>query len=278
MARVIPPRRSLIRPRRVRKPASFILDPTHPLSRGLVGFYPLGDTVSGKSTDISQYGKHATVNVTSGAPVLSPARNGGLAYDANAGTNFLTASPVVTTVPVSFSVWARCTSLPSSGAEQVMVALNAVGSLNEIWLALVNNAGAQSIRVVVQQSGVARWYIVAFNDATNWHHYVGVCNDINTYTIYIDGVVQAAIQLGSTIFAPTGIDTASIAGFNYNTSSYYGQWSGQLDGARIYNRALTPAEAAHLYAEPYAGVCEPYSDLVGTAAAATRRSRAYVIG
>lgn len=269
MAMVIPPRGRLIRPRQVRKPATFILDPTHPLSRGLVAYYPLGDTLAGVSADISQYDKPATINVTSGAPVLSPSHHGGLAYNANAGTNFLTAnSPPVTAVPLSFSIWSKLTALPGSNVEEVMMALNALGSNNEFWMSIWNNAGVIKFRGVIQFSGAARWLFVTFGD-TNWHHYVIVFRTATVFDLYIDGVPQSTTGGGTGSTAPSGIDTTSIGGFNFNSGSYYGQWNGLLEGARVYNRALTPAEVAQLYAEPYAGVYDRPQYYIGSAAPAS---------
>ncbi len=269
MARVIPPRSRLIRPRQVRKPATFTLDPQHPLSRKLVSFWPLGDTVSGKSTDISQYGKHALVNVTSGAPVLSPARNGGLAYDTNSGTNFLNSSnPLAVTYPISFSVLARCSSLPASSGDEVMMALVKASGLEEFWIGLFHDPGGTTyFRTIAQSDSGAnnRWYGVAIGD-TNWHHYVGIFLDSSTHAIVIDGIPQSgSYHTGGTgTPSPAAVDTAYIGGFNYNTSSYYGQWSGQIECARIYNRALTTAEAQLLFAEPYAGVYQAPAYWVGS--------------
>jgi hypothetical protein len=112
--------------------------------------------------------------------------------------------------------------------------------------------------LVKHTSNVFRFWVVTddgFNGAssdvtyydTEWHHLVGVAVN-NTGYLYVDGFKQAIEAEGE--LQDSG-DIASI-GRQYDDGEDR-FWVGTVDDVRIYNRALTPEEAAGL-----AGRTEPF--------------------
>jgi hypothetical protein len=85
--------------------------------------------------------------------------------------------------------------------------------------------------------------------ANTWHH-VAVVRNVNTWTMYVDGVAQATTITGAyTITATTSPNPSYIATSTYSTSRYF---SGYIDDFRVtkgyarYTTAFTPPTAALL--------------------------------
>jgi YVTN family beta-propeller protein len=79
-----------------------------------------------------------------------------------------------------------------------------------------------------------------------WHHVVGVTDDIaKTLTLYVDGQQVAQGPYTGTLMNPAG------PSFHIGNSNPGGAWDfrmkGNVDDARIYNRALSATEVATLY-------------------------------
>lgn len=80
----------------------------------------------------------------------------------------------------------------------------------------------------------------AFTDTSGWHHAV-LIYDGTTVNAYLDGVPMTGSASGNTSNAP-GIVMG--VGANLGVTTFF---KGQIDETRIYNRALSPAEARALY-------------------------------
>jgi hypothetical protein len=77
-----------------------------------------------------------------------------------------------------------------------------------------------------------------------WHHILGTVKNNDSMKLYIDGVLQGSTSI-STFYNgyPNGYFTV---GIDSKKRVYY---TGKIDDARVYNRALNGAEAAALYAQ-----------------------------
>ncbi len=85
-----------------------------------------------------------------------------------------------------------------------------------------------------------------FSDTTSWHHVVGVLDERgDSVMLFLDGVYKTVALIG------TG-NIGSNTNGNFQIGRYgptYGQYfDGQIDDVRVYNRALSDAEIASLYA------------------------------
>jgi len=90
-----------------------------------------------------------------------------------------------------------------------------------------------------------------------WHHVATIYDGTNIY-LYVDGVLDASTPATGTIWqnnSPVEI------GNTYNNPNNY-CFDGLIDEASIYNRALSAAEIAAIYAAGSAGKCPPREPLL----------------
>ncbi len=90
--------------------------------------------------------------------------------------------------------------------------------------------------------------IGSINDG-NWHSLVYVVDRTKGITTYLDGVVaHYTLQAGTSITAAGDIDTGNITTIGQDPTGLYNQpGSGNIDDLGVWNRALTPLEAASIY-------------------------------
>lgn len=249
------------------KPSQPVLNLAHPLSRGLVGCWPLGDMVSGKTIDLTGLNTTIPTNIAA----VGSSHHGGQATKFNGSTGYIdcgTSSVLGPQGAVSSVAWVNFTSLAA--------AYN--GIVNR-----VQNTPALYHSLLVKSTGKLALYVTG----TNAVNYDGTgSNTLVTGTWYQVGLTYDAIgglrgyvngQLDGTAAADgalqSGAATLSI-GTDLNTAGRY--VPGSIDAVRVYNRALSQRDMAWLFAEPYAGIVNyapPYR--VGAAAAGAAISDFY---
>lgn len=254
---LISPRSGLILPRTYQKPTGPIgLDPRHPLSRGLLGFWPMGSShVSAPQRDISRYGND--IVPVSQVIGTAPTPFGGVGT--NAGySNYLqsTSSEILgLTGPMSMvaffyptvglangmRIWGCLSSFPYNGYE---LGTNGGNSYFQ-----VGNAGSLQI---------ANWSSSNLVSGT-WYMAVGIYDGSNGY-LYYNGVQQASFAGASNAIGAT-TQPLNFLGPSPNDSGV--GFSGYIFGWRLYNRALSPDEVYWLYAEPFAGTFTSPKPTVG---------------
>jgi Domain of unknown function (DUF4347)/Concanavalin A-like lectin/glucanases superfamily/Pectate lyase superfamily protein len=86
--------------------------------------------------------------------------------------------------------------------------------------------------------------LVNFN-LSDWHHYAATYDyATGGLKLYVDGVVRATLNLGTTALAQIKRDSGSMTiGYNPTQNTYF---SGQIDEVRLYGRALLAKEIAAL--------------------------------
>lgn len=251
----------LILPRGLIKSPVFILNKSHPLSRGMVGCWPLGDAVSGCTRDISSFNNAALLSVSS--PTFAPSHHGGRAI-ALSGSMQLVQVPYIAAAfggfsgkaPITMSVWINWVA--STDTYNGIIAASDP-NLGLGWALLAKS----NQKLAVYFSGPSTFSMdgagatVSFN---TWHHIVATY-DGSTIVTYIDSVQNSSTSVSGTY----GLTTNSpIIGGDTNTfGTPYRYFDGSIEGTRIYNRALSTAEVAWLYAEPYAGLIPSTHSLVG---------------
>ncbi len=108
---------------------------------------------------------------------------------------------------------------------------------NDYQLAFVND----NIKVSKQSIGDVFISTNTYTDTTNWHHIVAVKNGSVSTKVYYDGVEIPGTYADKTITA--GSSSIYIGGDGNGGDIF----SGSIDEARIYNRALSPQEVRQLY-------------------------------
>lgn len=107
----------------------------------------------------------------------------------------------------------------------------------------------------------ARFYgeIGSINDG-NWHHLLFVIDRDNQAVTYLDGNPAKAFKIaGTTTAAAVAIDTGAPAAIGQDPTGIYAETgSGDIDDLAVWTRALTPLEAASVYAAATAGFSPAY--------------------
>jgi alpha-tubulin suppressor-like RCC1 family protein len=81
---------------------------------------------------------------------------------------------------------------------------------------------------------------------SGWHYVTATWDDTNdNFRVYVDGVMRGDLYNNTTDIVFTGKSSNTYFG-RWNTNANY-DFDGGLDDVRLYNRALSPSEAAELY-------------------------------
>lgn len=263
MARPLPARGY---PRGFKKPVKPVFDPTHPLSRGLIGCWPLGVSAYTPAADIGPRGLNGTVIA---APPLTSAHHGGNANSFNGSSQYIT-------IPLDLSAYNVVTvsgwyAMPSGYTSTGLVwefTDNGYGTSGSFAFA-VNDPTSSNCSFGMGSAGNT-WADQITKPSTGAVHQFTVVYDRVTpqIVVYVDGL--AVSQTTITHLTQSGNfanSTLNVMVRNAGTSLFA---QGSFDGLRLYGRALSISEVAALYAEPYAGI---YSaglyNLIGVAATAS---------
>lgn len=208
---------------------------------GLKGYWSFnGKDVSG-TTAYDRSGAGNTGILTNG-PTVTPGKIGqALRFD---GVNdyVLGGTPAVTTYPITLSTWFKTTNAPSDYAQILMLGSGglSLATLSETIAAECGGVG--KIKYLIRDTTGTNSSNVCSSTVLNdgqWHHAVGVSSGASDHRLYIDGVLQntSTTTIGTVTLGSTYI------GANTGTQLF----SGSIDEARIYNRALTESEIKALY-------------------------------
>ncbi len=274
MSRMLLPRGQIFCPRGFRKPARFLLDQFHPINRGLVGYWPFGDQPNGGFfvyRDATQFGYHASV---SSGTVISAGHHGGAAATL-ASSQFINAlyNTLYDAIPGTWCTWIKTNTL--NGGYPCIMSRNLSATSGAI---MVLDGSTAALRVATAAGGS---YVLNISGGAslidNAWHFVAFVFDQNgkTSTAYVDGVSVATGSASSSWAFPTG--TSGDCGWGQSPHSTFAGFTGSISDARMYNRALTPTEIKTLYMEPYVGVADYESSLIGGAAAPPSNARSSVL-
>ena len=230
---------------------------SNPGNTNLVALY----TLDGNAQDTSGKGNNGTVN---GNPVWVTAGKVGGALKFNGSTDYIdcgVGSTLNITDAVSISAWIK---LAATGLDQKL-ASNQDGTTGGYKMAVfTDNRVEFEIRTSANASTLNRTVAGGTTLTTNvWYHVVGVYSQGNYIRTYVNGVLDR--ELVTTSILGTSTSSCKIG------SSFTGDgglFNGTVDDVRIYNKALSAAEAAYLADEspgdgklyiPVPSVAEIYS-------------------
>lgn len=209
------------------------------LSSGLVGYWPLDDAHGTTAADMSGGGHNGTL---SNGPAWTTGKLGAaLAF--NGSTTAVDINQSILTTSSSFSVaaWVQLTDLSNWHTAVSQDGSNISGfflqftSSGQFAFSLVNSDSA---------SGATTRATSTFNPVANtWYHLVGVYDASALQShLYVNGVLQSTVTVPAAWNA-TGETVIGRAKWNGGAVDY---WSGKIDDVRLYNRALSAADAANL--------------------------------
>ncbi|TSC88006.1 MAG: Uncharacterized protein G01um10145_955, partial [Microgenomates group bacterium Gr01-1014_5] len=214
--------------------ASAVLGATNQdkLSNGLVGYWKMDETAT-PSLDSSGNASSGTWagNATSAAGKFGNS----ISLD---GTGDWVSVGAISTLGVTGANFTACTWFKTSGTQEDIIA-NGV-STDGTYL-LMSYLGKLRGHVWYSSNGNTIDSTATVNDNA-WHHGCQVVDNTKIY-LYIDGALDNSATLSGTKSAVTG--TTYIG--NRNGVSGGNDFIGTIDEARVYNRALSPAEVSQLY-------------------------------
>jgi hypothetical protein len=220
-----------------------------PSDLGLVGYWPMNE---GTSTIVGDFSGNGNTGTMVSFPNPSTATSGwgngkfgkGLSY--SGGFEYVNVGNIADNLnAMTVSVWFKTTTVGPylSLVTKIDERLSAPGWYFGIGAVADPNA----LTFFTQENGAnynQKRTVNGFSDG-RWHHAVvtlsGGAN--GTIAIYVDGVNQSLIDMsGGTVASDTTTTNVWLGNIHTGTT-----FTGKLDDARIYNRALSPAEITTLY-------------------------------
>jgi len=241
------------------KPTRGILpSKSHPLARGLVGYWPMLEGAGGKISDFSNNGNYGQLTGT--ATWSSGLFGGCIDYDGSSGRHKIAYNPVLYCGPfMTIGFWAKSdvTNYTSSG---YVVSMYDYAANKRSW-AIAVNASGDLWSVLTSANGVNGYYIDSTLAVdTSWHFFTFVVNNsTRQWDMYVDGVFNQTITA-----AVTYTDQGSFLTIGGLDGSNY--FDGRIDNVAIWNRRLSSNEIYGLYREPFrmfaggltpASICAP---------------------
>jgi len=215
--------------------------PEDTFTRGLVGYWPMDEATSTIAYDKSGKNNHgALVN----NPQWTSGKNsGGIYFDGK--DNYVNTNVSWDTLlnggTSDFTIEAYVKYPPQTnpGANYKGIIGTYADSLSTgLWIDVVNDTLRFRLKGTGSPTGAAEIQAGIKND-NNWHHIMVTASRSSTASFYVDGVLKGTTD----ITAHGGAIGASI--INFGKITYY--YKGALDEVRIYNRALSVAEAKYHY-------------------------------
>jgi len=221
-----------------------MLNPAHPLSRGLVGYWLFNEGAGSRANDISGYGNHGTLknmlpNVQ-GSGWGGSKFGGGLQVDGvNDYVDCGNGDSLNITDAISVEAWVKVLSNGYVTRGGIFSRLATSSPWNGyVFDYSLGNDGKLSFF----NAGSGWMYSDGNISDGQWHHCV-VAGSGTSGAFYIDGQQSGTFTFGN---AGSYLGDAFI-GKNYD--DYY--FDGSIDSVRIYNRALAAAEVQQLYHDPF---------------------------
>jgi len=214
--------------------------PSHPINRGLVGAWPMWEGSGNVVHDVSGNGNHGTLTgMAADDWVQSPY---GHALDLDGSNDHILMPLVVASPPFSVVSLFR-----ASASVQYLFSISDTGSLNNSHVLESRQASGYARVYSNSSGGYGQARAFGTYSVGEWYIAVGVWAADDSRTCYLAGIASGS---DATLISPTGLDETRI-GSNGSSSPSYGPMQAAL--TLLYNRALTAAEIAQLYADPWAG-------------------------
>jgi len=227
-----------------------LIQPAHPLARGLVACWLMNEGSGNRTKDLCV----STPDTFSGGTLFVPGKFGPcLSFDGT-GDFIRRASGLLATVPFTVVAWAKCPD-PTAGHAIFWMGDSTIGdqyfglylsSSGYAAAAHRTNSGGQDIAIgtVVAADGM-------------WHQLAGVFVNNSLRHVYLDGRKGATNTGGNQDLS--AFNRTTIGRFDDSTPTI--DFIGSIDHVLVYNRALTDAEIAQLYTDPFAMFRRPRIEL-----------------
>jgi hypothetical protein len=210
------------------------------LSNGLAAYYPF----SGNAKDASGNGLDGTV---AGATLTTDRfglTNGAYRFNGGSWIQFPDEILPLTASELTVSFWVLADNGPHATQEELIDLSSRRGECG--FAIMPGNPAMWNFGVHLQNSG---WQVTESPMNPNiWTHLVGTYKQSQYIQFWVNGVlIQSNSVPDDTILVSPGYPLNTAIGiYDYSPSPYLG-FNGEMDGLRIYNRALSNAEVQQLY-------------------------------
>lgn len=214
--------------------ASVLTKPTNNL--GLVAYYAMEDATGTLATDFSGNSNTATLSGFPANPVtnwVSGKRGRALLHD---GNGFITASDQTSLDLSTAGTVAFWVKRSASGVQTAFGKWDSTGS-QQSYLLQVHTDNVVTMNISSTGANQTALTGGSITD-TSWHHVAGTWDGTNL-RVFVDGVQTNSVSSTVSVFN----STAALQS-RYNAANNF---SGTLDEARVYSRALSIPEIAYLY-------------------------------
>lgn len=218
-----------------------LLDPTHRLSKGLVGMWLFNEGTGKKAFDLSGHGNHGTLTSMAFPPTATSGWGVGkfgnaIGFDGTDdsvdGGNGVSLN--ITDV-ITLNAWIYTDGIGDTTTPRILA--------KDGSYYIYHQSPAWDLATVIID-GVNKE--VYYSSSFNAWHLLSITYDGTTLKMYIDGVLVDDMAASGAI----GIDTTQhvIIG---NVDDFNKPFYGTIDSVSIYNRALTAQEVQQLYYDPF---------------------------
>ena len=230
------------------KPQRPIINPRHPLARGLLGAWPmLRHSSTGAEPNIVKPGLYDLSPNSSPTPLVGK-HGWQFGYDGSANWHSSTSFASVPGSPVSVFVLVNIQRLANN---EIVVGRNASFSLSVIdWYFIIDLAGARLLWLTKPAGNGVYAISSQSNPTTGWHSILCTWNGgvgVGAANMWVDGLPTTNGQGGAGFNTTAGASLSVGAAANGN-----GKLQCQIADLRIWNRVLNNASARSLLADPWA--------------------------
>jgi len=229
-----------------------VLNPSHPLARGVVAYWLFNEGAGGKVFDLSRYGN--TGELFGGSQFTAGAFGSALEFD---GTDDMVKATDPPDVSGSFTVIAYTFCDDISSGNRCIIGTR---SPSEYGID-IKYAGTQLLADVGDGSS---WLGTNLKSGVNtvtagaWYHSAFVA-DPDGWQYYINAIAKGSGSWSGTPVFSDANHQVVIGSYRLAGSEYF---IGRIDHIIVYNRALSASEIAWLYREPFAMISIPSPPLV----------------
>lgn len=238
-----------------------MVDRTHPLAIGLLGYWIMNEGGGIRVDDISGTGHSMTMGTNTGSQIFTTGGDtakwvgspfgGCLKFDGvddcikNLLTDWYQGSRMTLSVWINSNDFSQLKTVvdhrarsggPGGQAEQFSLFTNSTGNIR--WMFSTDNGNSLNVDNVGATTMVTG----------KWYHIVGTYDGINSKCYLngrLDGTVAASGDLGANV-----TNAGLLIGADGETAGRY--FNGSIDEVRMYNRALSNEEVWLLYSSPHA--------------------------
>jgi len=224
-----------------------LFNKSHPLARGLVGYWLLSEGSGNKVFDLSGNGKSLDFY---NSPIWTPGKCGSAILFDDGSSQYIGRSLVDTAIPTAAPMTMICWFNSNDiTANQVLMSIAVAGAGGLSVMGLQARGDVDQKARAFLRDEIQSWVYSASSDtfsANTWHQAVAVFASSTSRTVYLDGVAGTPETTSCT---PAGLDTIEIG--RGESSTPFGYMSGLISHAMLYNRVLSASEIALLYREPF---------------------------